>query len=100
MLLNITKIIVNKVQRNEYQCFVLILVLVKKFEFNLCEKILLYSQIFISCERQCFTKLFHQSQFQFQPNTSVAVASIRTFLFSVLNITIIYKTIFLMPAIP
>ena len=29
MLLNITKIILYKVQRNEYQCFVLILVLVQ-----------------------------------------------------------------------
>ena len=37
---------------------------------------------------------------QFQPNTSAAVASIRTFRFSVLNITVIYKTTFTMPAIP
>ena len=39
------------------------------------------------------------TMFQFQPNTSVVVASIRTFWFSVLNIAIIYKTIFVMPEI-
>ena len=37
--------------------------------------------------------------FQFQPNTSVAIASIRTFCFSVLDITIIYKTTFVMSEI-
>ena len=39
------------------------------------------------------------TMFQFQPNTSVAVASIRTFCFSVLNIAIIYKATFVMPEI-
>ena len=40
------------------------------------------------------------TMFQFQPNTSVAVASISTFWFSVLNIANIYKTTFVMPEIP
>ena len=39
------------------------------------------------------------TMFQFQPNTSVVVVSIRTFCFSVLNIAIIYKTTFVMPEI-
>ena len=34
------------------------------------------------------------TMFQFQPNTSVAVASIRIFCFSVLNNAVIYKTTF------
>ena len=39
------------------------------------------------------------TMFQFQPNKSVVVASIRTFCFLVLNIAIIYKTTFVMPEI-